>query len=54
MTLQGINPDDLPVPEMYTQVIVATGSKLVFDYKRDEHVPIIAKRRFRFKNRSRS
>jgi len=30
MTLQCINPDNLPIPEMYTQVIVATGSKLVF------------------------
>ena len=30
MTLECINPDDLPVPEMYTQVVVATGSKLVF------------------------
>jgi enamine deaminase RidA (YjgF/YER057c/UK114 family) len=30
MTLQSINPDDLPVPDMYTQVVVATGTKLVF------------------------
>lgn len=30
MTLQCINPDDLPIPEMYTQVVIATGSKLVF------------------------
>ncbi len=30
MSLELINPDDLPVPEMYTQVVVATGSKLVF------------------------
>ena len=30
MTLECINPDDLPIPEMYTQVVVATGSKLVF------------------------
>jgi enamine deaminase RidA (YjgF/YER057c/UK114 family) len=30
MTLQNINPEDLPIPEMYTQVVVATGSKLVF------------------------
>ena len=30
MTLQCINPHDLPIPEMYTQVVVATGSKLVF------------------------
>ena len=30
MTLKCINPDDLPTPETYTQVVVATGSKLVF------------------------
>src|SRR6476620_10353445 len=30
MSLELINPDDLPIPEMYTQVVVATGSKLVF------------------------
>lgn len=30
MTLQCINPKDLPVPETYTHVVIATGSKLVF------------------------
>jgi enamine deaminase RidA (YjgF/YER057c/UK114 family) len=30
MTLECINPDDLPVPLTYTQVVVATGSRLVF------------------------
>jgi len=30
MTLDCINPDDLPTPATYTQVVVATGSKLVF------------------------
>src|ERR1700730_6393963 len=30
MTLEYINPDDLPTPETYTQVVVATGSTLVF------------------------
>jgi enamine deaminase RidA (YjgF/YER057c/UK114 family) len=30
MTLECINPDDLPIPEMYTQVVVATGSNMVF------------------------
>lgn len=30
MSLQYINPAELPVPESYTQVVVATGSKLVF------------------------
>lgn len=30
MTLQLIDPDDLPTPVTYTQVVVATGSRLVF------------------------
>ena len=30
MTLECINPGDLPRPETYTHVVVATGSKLVF------------------------
>jgi len=30
MTLECINTDDLPTPETYTQVVVATGSKMVF------------------------
>ncbi len=30
MTLELINPDELPTPESYTQVIAATGSRLVF------------------------
>ena len=30
MTLECINPDDLPVPLTYTQVVIATGSRLVF------------------------
>ena len=30
MPLECINPSDLPVPEIYSQVVVATGSKLVF------------------------
>jgi enamine deaminase RidA (YjgF/YER057c/UK114 family) len=30
MTIECINPDDLPTPATYTQVVVATGSKLVF------------------------
>ena len=30
MTLELINPEDLPTPESYTQVIAATGSRLVF------------------------
>lgn len=30
MTLERINPEDLPAPLTYTHVIVATGSRLVF------------------------
>jgi enamine deaminase RidA (YjgF/YER057c/UK114 family) len=30
MTLACINPKDLPLPETYTQVVVATGSRLIF------------------------
>jgi enamine deaminase RidA (YjgF/YER057c/UK114 family) len=30
MTLEPINPDTLPTPESYTQVVVATGRRLVF------------------------
>ena len=30
MTLELINPEDLPTPESYTQVIAATGGRLVF------------------------
>lgn len=30
MTLEGIHPEDLAIPQTYTQVIVATGSRLVF------------------------
>ena len=30
MTLQLINPEDLPVPSTYTQVVVATGTRMVF------------------------
>ena len=30
MALEFINPDELPTPESYTQVVAATGSRLVF------------------------
>jgi enamine deaminase RidA (YjgF/YER057c/UK114 family) len=30
MTLELINPEDLPTPPTYTHVVVATGSRLVF------------------------
>src|SRR2546421_13012565 len=40
MTLECINPEDLPTPLTYTQVVVATGSRLVFvagQEPEDEH-----------------
>ena len=30
MTLECINPPDLPIPETYTQVVVTRGTKLIF------------------------
>jgi enamine deaminase RidA (YjgF/YER057c/UK114 family) len=30
MTLELINPDDLPTPESYTHVVVASGTRMVF------------------------
>lgn len=30
MTLELVNPQDLPTPKSYTQVVAATGSRLVF------------------------
>jgi len=30
MTLERINPKDLPTPQTYTQVVVARGTKLIF------------------------
>ncbi|TSD84298.1 RidA family protein [Mycobacterium sp. KBS0706] len=30
MTLECINPQDLPTPDTYTQVVVAKGTKLIF------------------------
>jgi enamine deaminase RidA (YjgF/YER057c/UK114 family) len=30
MTLECINPKDLPLPQTYTQVVVAKGTKLIF------------------------
>ena len=30
MTLECINPEDLPTPQTYTHVVVATGTRLVF------------------------
>jgi enamine deaminase RidA (YjgF/YER057c/UK114 family) len=30
MTLELINPEELPIPESYTQVVAASGSRLVF------------------------
>jgi enamine deaminase RidA (YjgF/YER057c/UK114 family) len=45
MALELINPEDLPVPESYTQVAVATGSRLVFvagQVADDEHGVLVA------------
>jgi hypothetical protein len=30
MTLESINPDELPMPESFSHVVAATGSRLVF------------------------
>lgn len=30
MTLECINPKDLPAPQTYTQVVVATGTRMIF------------------------
>jgi enamine deaminase RidA (YjgF/YER057c/UK114 family) len=38
MTIECINPDDLPTPATYTQVVVATGSKLVFSGQEPEDI----------------
>jgi enamine deaminase RidA (YjgF/YER057c/UK114 family) len=44
MTLECINPEDLPTPSTYTQVVVATGSRLVFvagQEPEDEHGDLV-------------
>ena len=44
MTLERINPEDLPTPLTYTHVIVATGSRFVFvagQEPEDEHGNIV-------------
>lgn len=44
MTLECINPEDLPIPSTYTQVVVATGSRLVFvagQEPEDEHGDLV-------------
>jgi enamine deaminase RidA (YjgF/YER057c/UK114 family) len=44
MTLELINPDDLPTPTTYTHVVIATGSRLVFvagQEPEDEHGNVI-------------
>jgi enamine deaminase RidA (YjgF/YER057c/UK114 family) len=44
MTLELINPEDLPTPPTYTHVVIATGSKLVFvagQEPEDEHGNVI-------------
>jgi enamine deaminase RidA (YjgF/YER057c/UK114 family) len=44
MTLELINPDDLPTPPTYTHVVIAAGSRLVFvagQEPEDEHGNLI-------------
>jgi enamine deaminase RidA (YjgF/YER057c/UK114 family) len=44
MTLELINPEDLPTPPTYTHVVIATGSRLVFvagQEPEDEHGNVI-------------
>ena len=44
MTLELINPEDLPTPTTYTHVVIATGSRLVFiagQEPEDEHGNLI-------------
>jgi enamine deaminase RidA (YjgF/YER057c/UK114 family) len=44
MTLELINPEDLPTPPTYTHVVIATGSRLVFvagQEPEDEHGSVI-------------
>jgi enamine deaminase RidA (YjgF/YER057c/UK114 family) len=44
MTLELINPEDLPTPPTYTHVVIATGSRLVFvagQEPEDEHGNLI-------------
>jgi enamine deaminase RidA (YjgF/YER057c/UK114 family) len=44
MTLECINPEDLPAPSTYGQVVVATGSRLVFvagQEPEDEHGKLV-------------
>ena len=44
MTLELINPEDLPAPPTYTHVVIATGSRLVFvagQEPEDEHGTLV-------------
>ena len=46
MTLEGINPKNLPTPSTYTHVIVATGKRLVFvagQEPEDEHGNLVGR-----------
>ena len=46
MTLELINPEDLPAPSTYTHVVIASGSRLVFvagQEPEDEHGNIIGR-----------
>ena len=46
MTLELINPEDLPTPSTYTHVVIASGSRLVFvagQEPEDEHGNIVGR-----------
>ena len=54
MTLEYINPPDLPTPETYTQVVVARGTKLVFlsgQQPEDVHGKLVGRGDFAFQVR---
>ena len=54
MTLECINPPDLPTPETYTQVVVARGAKLIFvsgQQPEDVHGKLVGRGDFTFQVR---
>ena len=54
MTLECINPPDLPTPETYTQVVVARGAKLIFvsgQQPEDVHGKLVGRGDFTFQLR---
>ena len=54
MTIECINPPDLPTPETYTQVVVARGAKLIFvsgQQPEDVHGKLVGRGDFTFQVR---